>query len=53
MARKDKGHYAKKHPSDRKIDQKVGGAVKDRVSKGEISCAAAFKIVNKRRFTCK
>jgi hypothetical protein len=46
MARKDKGHYAKKHPSDRKIDQKVAEAVKGRVSEEEISCAAAFKIVS-------
>ncbi len=46
MARKDKGHYAKKHPSDRKIDQKVAEAVQDRVSEGKISCAAAFKIAS-------
>lgn len=44
MTSKDKGHYAKKHPSDREIDQKVTDAVKGRVLKGEISCAAAFKI---------
>jgi hypothetical protein len=46
MARKDKGHYAKKHPSDREIDQKVAEAVKGRISEEEISCAAAFKIVS-------
>jgi hypothetical protein len=46
MARKDKGHYAKKHPSDRKIDQKVAEAVQGRISEGKISCAAAFKIAN-------
>ena len=45
MTRKDKGHYAKKHPSDSKIDQKLAEAVQDRTSDGEISCAAAFKIV--------
>ena len=45
MARKDKGHYAKKHPSDRKIDQKLAEAVQNRTSQGQISCAAAFKIV--------
>ena len=45
MARKDKGHYGKKHPSDRKIDQKLAEAVQDRISEGEIACAAAFKIV--------
>jgi len=47
MARKDKGHYAKKHSSDRKMDQKVADAVQGRVSaEGEISCAAAFRIVS-------
>jgi hypothetical protein len=46
MARKDKGHYAKKHPSDREIDQKVAEAVKGRISEEEISCAAAFRIVS-------
>jgi hypothetical protein len=46
MARNDKGHYAKKHPSDRKIDQKLAEAVRGRTVKGEIPCAAAFKIVS-------
>ena len=45
MTRKDKGHYAKKHPSDSKVDQKISEAVQGRISGGEISCAAAFKIV--------
>ena len=45
MVRKDKGHYAKKHPSDSKIDEKLAEAVQDRISEGEIACAAAFKIV--------
>jgi len=46
MARKDKGHYSKKHPLDRKIDQKVAEAVKGRISEEEISCAAAFRVVS-------
>ncbi|MGD9038460.1 MAG: hypothetical protein PVH82_02405 [Desulfobacteraceae bacterium] len=46
MTRKDKGHYAKKHPSDSKIDQKLAEAVQNRTVEGEIPCAAAFKIVN-------
>lgn len=47
MARKDKGRYAKKHSSDRKMDQKVAEAVQGRISaEGEISCAAAFRIVS-------
>jgi hypothetical protein len=45
MTRKDKGHYARKHPSDRKIDPKIAEAVHDRTSEREISCAAAFKVV--------
>ena len=44
MTREDKGHYAKKHPSDRKIDEKLAEAVKGRVLEGKISCAAAFTI---------
>ena len=44
MTRKDKGHYAKKHPSNSKIDQKLAEAVQNRVSEGKIACAAAFKI---------
>ncbi len=46
MARKDKGRYAKKHSSDRKMDQKVAEAVQGRLSEGKISCAAAFRIVS-------
>ncbi|MGD8983959.1 MAG: hypothetical protein PVH99_08690 [Desulfobacteraceae bacterium] len=46
MTREDKGHYAKKHPSDRKIDEKLAGAVKGRISEGKISCAAAFRIAS-------
>lgn len=46
MTSKDKGHYAKKHPSSRKIDEKVAEAVKGLISEGKISCAAAFKIAS-------
>ena len=45
MTHLDRGHYAKKHPFDRKIDQKIAGAVKEHTSNGEISCASAFSIV--------
>lgn len=45
MTRKNKGHYAKKHPPDRKIDQKIVEALKEYISGGKISCAAAFRIV--------
>jgi len=46
MTRENKGHYAKKHPSDRKMDENIAEAVKKRISGGKISCAAAFKIVS-------
>jgi len=44
MTHEDRGHYAKKHPPDRKVDAEIAEAVKQRVSNGEISCAAAHKI---------
>ncbi len=46
MTHTDRGHYAKKHSQDRKADQKIAEAVKERSLKGEISCAAAFSIVS-------
>ena len=45
MTYKDRGHYANKHPEDRKVDEKVAQVVKEYASKDEISCASAFKIV--------
>lgn len=45
MTSKNKGNYAKKHPSDRKADPNIAEAVKKRVTDGKISCAAAFGIV--------
>jgi len=44
MTHEDGGHYAKKHPLDRKVDPKVAEAVKQRASNGEISCTATHKI---------
>ena len=46
MTHKNKGHYAKKHPSDRNIDQKIAAAVKKHILENKIPCAAAFKIVS-------
>jgi hypothetical protein len=46
MTREDKGHYAKKHPSNRKIDEKLAEAVKGRILEGKIACAAAFRIAS-------
>ena len=45
MTHEDAGHYAEKHPKDRKVDPKIADAVKARTKDGEISCAAAFKVV--------
>ena len=54
MTQEDKGNYAKKHPSDRKMRTDVGQAVEKKASQGEISCAAAFSIVGrtKRSMLC-
>ena len=46
MTHMDRGHYARKHPSDRKVDQKIAAAIKERSSNEEIPCAEAFRIVN-------
>jgi hypothetical protein len=44
MTREDRGHYAEKHPSDRKIRPEIAEGVKARTSDGEISCASAFEV---------
>ncbi|MBE9547143.1 MAG: hypothetical protein IMF10_06590 [Proteobacteria bacterium] len=44
MAHEDAGHYAAKHPPDKKLNQDIAGAVKLRVSNGKISCASGHKI---------
>jgi hypothetical protein len=44
MTREDKGHYALKHSPDRKPDQKVIDAVKEKISADTISCAEAFAV---------
>ena len=49
MTRKDRGHYALKHPTDRKANQKVIDAVKKRTSESTISCAKAFSIAEELR----
>ena len=46
MAHKDKGHYAKKHSSKRKVNKDITEAVRERASNNKISCAAAFGIAN-------
>jgi hypothetical protein len=44
MTSKDKGHFAKKHSPDRKVNPSIADAVKDRAPDGEIPCAVAFEI---------
>ena len=44
MTSKDKGHYAKKHPTDLKLDIEIAEALKKHISNGKISCAAAHKV---------
>lgn len=45
MGHEDNGHYANKHPKDRKVDAKIAQAVREKASEGRIPCAAAFKIM--------
>jgi hypothetical protein len=44
MTHEDRGHYAKKHPSDRRLDPKIADAVRKQAPNQELSCAAAFQI---------
>jgi len=44
MMREDKGHFSKKHPSDRKVSERVGALVKTKVTDGAMACAVAFEI---------
>lgn len=46
MTHHDRGHYSKKHSSDRKIDPKITEAAKDRASNRKLPCATAFTIVD-------
>jgi hypothetical protein len=51
MTKEDKGHFAKKHPPDRKVNAVIADAVKSRSPEGEIACAVAFEIVENQRST--
>ena len=44
MSHLDKGHYAKKHASDRSVDKKLSDAIMDRSLDRTITCASAFQI---------
>lgn len=44
MTHEDRGHYAQKHSSDRKVKPEIADALKKQVSDGKVTCAAAHKI---------
>jgi hypothetical protein len=44
MTHLDKGHFAKKHPSDKKINPAIAEKVKEKASGDEMTCAAAHGI---------
>ncbi|MEA1935669.1 MAG: hypothetical protein U9M96_02465 [Thermodesulfobacteriota bacterium] len=44
MAHEDAGHYAAKHPPEKKLNQNIAGIVKQQASNGKISCASGHKI---------
>jgi len=44
MTHTDRGHYAGKHPPDRKPDPKLVDALKKSSHEGKISCAGAFEV---------
>jgi hypothetical protein len=45
MTHEDKGHYADKHPAGLEIKPEIVKAIQAKASEQEISCAAAFSIV--------
>jgi hypothetical protein len=44
MTHEDAGHYAAKHPPEKKLNQEIAEAVNLKAVNGKISCAAAHKI---------
>ncbi|MBW2208965.1 MAG: hypothetical protein JRG79_18840 [Deltaproteobacteria bacterium] len=44
MTHLDKGHFAKKHPSDQQLNTTIADKIKEHVSEDEITCAAAHGI---------
>ncbi len=44
MTHEDRGHYAKKHSPDRKVQPEIAEALNNKASNRKISCAAANKI---------
>jgi hypothetical protein len=44
MTHEDKGHFSKKHPPERKVNERVATAVKSKIKDGAMACAVAFEI---------
>jgi hypothetical protein len=44
MTHSDAGRYSAKHPPEGKTDEKIAAAVRERIAKGEITCADAERI---------
>jgi hypothetical protein len=44
MTHEDKGHFSKKHSSDRKVQEPVHTKVKTKVADGAMACAVAFEV---------
>jgi len=44
MTHEDRGHYARKHPPDRQVDQRLVAAIKEKSKDGEMPCAAAHAL---------
>ena len=44
MTHEDAGHYGAKHPADRKLNEKIAGAVRIKNMAGKISCAEASRM---------
>jgi hypothetical protein len=46
MAHEDAGHYAAKHPEGSKSNPQIAEAIKQKITDGKITCAAAHKIAD-------
>jgi len=44
MTHENKGHFSKKHSSDRKVNERVIALVKTKVQDGAMACAVAFEV---------
>lgn len=46
MSKKEKGHFTKKHAPDRKVNQDLASALKERAIEGTMPCAVAFSLAS-------